>query len=911
MADGAGALSSKTTCPYCGVGCGVSGLVGEGRTLSISGDAAHPANAGRLCSKGSALGATVGLEGRLLHPMIGERQVNWPTAIAHVAKAFQRTIARHGPDSVAFYVSGQLLTEDYYVANKLMKGFIGSGNIDTNSRLCMASAVAAHKQAFGADLVPGCYEDLSLADLIVFSGHNAAWTHPVLFRRMEAAKAKGQRHVVIDPRRTDTAETADLHLALGPQSDVRLWNGLLADLLRRGVVDQAYIAAHVSGFDATIATLSEADQSINTIAADCGLAAADVETFYRLFAEHDRTVTLFSQGSNQSVQGVAKALAVINAHLATGRIGKPGACPFSITGQPNAMGGREAGGMANTLAAHMEFNAPDLDRVRRFWSAPSMASQPGLKAVDMFEAVYEGRIKAIWIMATNPAVSMPNAARVRQALGKCPTVVVSDCMADTDTLAFADVKLPALAWGEKDGTVTNSERCISRQRPLFSGPGEARADWRIVAEVAQAMGFADAFNWRRPYEVFREHARLTRFENTARPLDLGPLAGLSAEAYDQLQPVQWPVKADGGGQARLFADGAYATPDGRARMVPVQPKAVAATDPGFPLSLNTGRVRDHWHTLTRTGLAPDLCRHAPEPYVEIHPDDAEPLNIGDGALTRVTTRHGEAVAIAKLSPRQRRGALFMPMHWTDAYAPSGRANPLVGSAVDPQSGQPEFKHTPARVATYRETWRGFFMARRPDVAPAGTALIWRRIPSNACHLHEFAGRGDAAERERVASALSGSPHPARELVNFEDRGTGALRRAAISEGRLDWVLFLTTATRLPARDWLLGLFEADRLSDDARLSLLAGRPLGELQVETGPMVCACLKVGALTISRAMAAGAVSVEAVGQATGAGTNCGSCRPEILGMLGRRPIEVPLTPAQAGAQIEDRRRPKVGSL
>jgi assimilatory nitrate reductase catalytic subunit len=883
MADGAGPLTLNTTCPYCGVGCGVTGLVGAGRALSVSGDVAHPANAGRLCSKGSALGATVGLEGRLLHPMIGDRQVGWPTAIAHVAKAFQRTIARHGPDSVAFYVSGQLLTEDYYVANKLMKGFIGSGNIDTNSRLCMASAVAAHKQAFGADLVPGCYEDLGIADLIVFAGHNAAWTHPVLFRQMEGAKARGQKHVVIDPRRTDTAETADLHLALAPQSDVRLWNGLLADLLRRGLVAHAYLAAHVSGFEAAVAALTDADQSISAIAADCGLAARDVETFYRVFAEHDRTVTLFSQGSNQSVQGVAKALAVINAHLATGRIGRPGACPFSITGQPNAMGGREAGGMANTLAAHMEFNAADIDRVRRFWSAPAMAQRPGLKAVDMFEAVHEGQIKAIWIMATNPAVSMPNAGRVRDALAKCPMVVVSDCMATSDTLAFADVKLPALAWGEKDGTVTNSERCLSRQRPLFPAPGEARADWRIIAEVAQAMGFVDDFNWRRPVEVFREHARLTRFENSARPLDLGPLSGLSPEGYEQLQPVQWPVQADGRGHARLFTDGVFATPDGRARMVPVQAKAAAPTDPGFPLSLNTGRVRDHWHTLTRTGLAPDLCRHAPEPYVEIHPEDAAPLNIGEGALTRVITRHGEAVAVARVSPRQRRGSIFMPMHWTDAYAPSGRANPLVGSAVDPQSGQPEFKHTPARVHAYRETWRGFFIGRRPEAAPERTELIWRRIPADACHLHEFAGRGDAAEREALAKALSGSPHPCRELVNFEDRGTGALRRAAIVDGRLEWVLFLTTTARLPARDWLLGLFEADRLSDDARLSLLAGRPLGRLQLEAGPMVCACLKVGALTIGRAIAAGAGSVEAVGQVTRAGTNCGSCRSEIMAMIG----------------------------
>jgi assimilatory nitrate reductase catalytic subunit len=884
VADGAAFSGVRTTCPYCGVGCGVLGAVDGERGLNVSGDPVHPANAGRLCSKGAALGATVGLEGRLLHPMIGGRQVSWASATAYVAKIFSRAIDRHGPDSVAFYVSGQLLTEDYYVANKLMKGFIGSGNIDTNSRLCMASAVAAHKQAFGADLVPGCYEDLSLADLIVFAGHNAAWTHPVLYRRMETAKAKGQFHVVIDPRRTDTAEMADLHLALAPQTDVRLWNGLLADLIRCGAVDEAYVSAHVAGFDDVVAGLAEVDQSISAIAADCGLKTTDVERFYALFARHERTVTLFSQGSNQSAQGVAKALAVLNAHLATGRIGRQGACPFSITGQPNAMGGRESGGMANTLAAHMEFNAPDLERVARFWAAPRLTQTPGLKAVDMFEAVHAGRIKAIWIMATNPAVSMPNASRVREALAKCPTVVISDCMADTDTVAFAHVKLPALAWGEKDGTVTNSERCISRQRPLFEPPGEARADWRIIADVAAAMGYGDAFSWRTPGEVFSEHARLTVYENAMRPLNLGPLAGIGGRDYETLQPVQWPVQADGRGTPRLFIDGRYATLDGRARMVAVEATGAAtALEPGFPLSLNTGRVRDHWHTLTRTGLAPDLCRHTPEPYVEVHPDDAAPLGLMESTLTRIVTRQGEAVALARLSDRQRRGSIFMPMHWTDAYAPAGRANPLVGAAVDAISGQPEFKHTPARIAAYRETWRGFFIGRTALGAPKSAELVWRRTPAEACHLHEFAGRGDAAEQKMVSAALSGLPHPARQLVQFEDKAAGALRRAAIVDGRLEWVLFMTAEKSLPPRDWLISLFSETSVSEAARLSLLAARPIG-LQVETGPVICACLKVGLAAINRAIIGGGASVDAVGQVTGAGTNCGSCRPEIQRLIGQ---------------------------
>ena len=893
MADGSGALKAvKTTCAYCGVGCGVTGAVGEGRSVAIAGDAVHPANLGRLCSKGSALGATVGLEGRLLEPTINGKAASWSEATALVAKRFKDTIAKHGRDSVACYVSGQLLTEDYYVANKLMKGFIGSGNIDTNSRLCMASAVAAHKQAFGADLVPGCYEDLDLADLVVFSGHNAARTHPVLFRRMEAAKARGQKHVVIDPRRTDTAEGADLHLAIAPQSDVRLWSGLLADLIRRGAVDRDYIAAHVNNFDQVVATLLEMDQSVSAIAADCDVPVEAVQDFYDLFAQHERTVSLFSMGANQSAQGVAKGLAIINAHLATGRIGKPGACPFSITGQPNAMGGRETGGMANTLAGHMDFAPQDRDRVARFWGAPDTARAPGLKAIEMFEAVRDGRIKAIWVMATNPAVSLPDSGAVREALAKCPFVVVSDCV-ETDTTAFADVKLPALGWGEKDGTVTNSERRISRQRALFSAPGQARADWKIMADVATAMGF-DGFGWASNAGVFREWARLTAYENLDRLLNLSGLSALTPEAYAELSPIQWPVKTHGQGTARLFVDGRFQTPDGRARMVPTRPRGPAEAASGaFPMSLNTGRIRDQWHTMTRTGLAPDLCRHAPEPYVEIHPEDAQARGVRDGALARVVTGRGEAVAIAKITDRQRRGGLFMPMHWTDAFAPSGRANALVAPNIDPTSGQPEFKHTPARISAYRETWTGFFLTRSILSSPSGMDLVWRRIPHEACQQHEFAGRGDVVERDALRKALAKGL--AGELVTYEDAATGARRQAWIDNGRLAAVLFITTSGRLPARDWLAELFAQDDLGAETRSTLLFGRPPGAA-VDAGPMVCACLKVGAKAVDAAIAAGAGTPDAVGKATGAGTNCGSCRPEIARMIKAFTVN-PKEPAHVG--------------
>ncbi|CAN5267999.1 nitrate reductase [soil metagenome] len=878
MADGGGAITVKTACPYCGVGCGVTGAVGEGRALSVKGDVAHPANLGRLCSKGTALGATVGLQGRLLEPTIGGKVATWSDATALVAKRFKDAIAKHGPDSVAFYVSGQLLTEDYYVANKLMKGFIGSGNIDTNSRLCMASAVAAHKQAFGADLVPGCYEDLDLADLVIFSGHNAAWTHPVLFRRMEAAKARGQKHVVIDPRRTDTAEGADVHLAIAPQSDVRLWSGLLADLIRRGAIDRDYIAEHVNGFADVEAALSELDQSPAAVAADCGVPVEDLLTFYDLFADHPKTVSLFSMGANQSAQGTAKGLAILNAHLATGRIGKPGACPFSITGQPNAMGGRETGGMANTLAGHMDFAPHERDRVARFWGAPDTARAAGLKAVDMFEAVHAGKIKAIWVMATNPAVSMPDATRVREALERCPFVVVSDCV-DTDTTAFADVKLPALAWGEKDGTVTNSERRITRQRALFAAPGQARADWRIVADVAKAMGF-DGFGWASQASVFREWARLTAYENEDRVLNLAGLSTLTPDAYAALAPIQWPVSADGQGTPRLFVDGRFQTPDGRARMVPTRPKGPAdAVNAAYPMSLNTGRIRDQWHTMTRTGLAPDLCRHAPEPFVEVHPADAEGAGLKDGALTRVITMRGEAVALAKVTDRQRRGGLFMPMHWTNAFAPSGRANPLVAPNLDPVSGQPEFKHTPARIRAYRETWKGFFLTRDSLAPLAGLDLVWRRIPHDACQQHEFAGRGDAVERAALRKGLIKGL--AGDLVTYEDAATGARRDAWLQGGRLIAVLYVTHAGRLPPRDWLAELFAEPMLSVEARSALLAGRPPGA-PVDKGSLVCACLKIGAKAVQAAIVAGAASPDAVGAATGAGTNCGSCRPEIARMI-----------------------------
>src|ERR1700751_348435 len=510
----------STTCPYCGVGCGVLATPDGSGGAAISGDPEHPANFGRLCSKGSALGETVGLENRLLYPMIRCRkgtmeQVAWTDALDHVAHRFAHIIARDGPGAVAFYLSGQLLTEDYYVANKLMKGFVGSANVDTNSRLCMASSVAGHRRAFGADTVPGCYEDLDQADLLVLVGSNAAWCHPVLFQRMIANKqTRGARMIVIDPRRTDTSEDVELFLGLKPGTDTALFSGLLVHLAENAALDSDYIASHTTGFDGALARAKNIAGSVAATALATGLSESDVAKFFQMFRETPRVVTLTSQGVNQSAQGTDKVNAILNCHLATGRIGKLGASPFSLTGQPNAMGGREVGGLANQLAAHMGFTPGDIDRVRRFWQAPRVATHEGLKAVQMFEAIARGEIKALWVIGTNPVVSLPNADGVREALKKLELFVVSENVLSNDTVnAGPHVLLPAHAWGEKSGTVTNSERRISRQRAFLAPPGETKPDWWILSEVAKRLGFGAAFAFTSAPDVCRKHARLSAFEN--------------------------------------------------------------------------------------------------------------------------------------------------------------------------------------------------------------------------------------------------------------------------------------------------------------------------------------------------------------------------------------------------------------
>ena len=863
----------RTTCPYCGVGCGVLVHPQGPEFATVAGDPKHPANFGRLCVKGTALGETLSLADRLLYPQVDGAQVDWDTALDRVARGFAETIAAHGPDSVALYVSGQLLTEDYYAANKLAKGFLGTANIDSNSRLCMSSAVAGHKRAFGADIVPGIYEDFEKADLIVLVGSNLAWCHPVLFQRIEAARALRPdiRVVVIDPRRTATCESADLHLALAPGTDVMLFAGLLRHLHRGGFGDPSFAGNLDDIADAVAMGRTPAE-----VAAVCGVTPGDLALFFDWFARTKRVVTIFSQGVNQSSAGVDKVNAILNVHLLTGRIGKPGAGPFSITGQPNAMGGREVGALSNLLAAHLEFGRPDdLRLLKTFWDAPNLVTRPGLKAVSLFEAVAAKQIRAVWIIGTNPAVSMPNGGRVREALAGCELVVLSDCASDTDTAAFAHVRLPALAWGEKDGTVTNSERVISRQRAFLPPPGAAKPDWWAVAQVAARLGHGAAFAWRSAADVFREHAALSGTGNDgARLFDIGALAGLSDAEYAALAPARWPRPAKTIARSRLYGDGRFSTPTGRARLVPTPPRGPAnATGPAFPLALITGRVRDQWHTMTRTGKASRLFRHIGEPFLTVHPDDA--AGLAEGGLARIESAWGAGLLRVRLDYGMRRGAVFAPMHWTARFCAAGRVNGAVNPAVDPVSGQPEFKHTPVRIGPAAMGWHGFVLARRRlalDAAWCATIPldggVWR---------HELAGEGMAADAHAGLVAALGGPDG---WMALRDPAGAVFRAALVVGGRLEACVFAGPDHALPPRDWLMALFAQDRLDPGERRALLAGRRADGAAPE--PPVCVCMGVGAGAIRAAIAAGCGDVAAVGAATKAGTNCGSCKPEIAALL-----------------------------
>ncbi|MDE2517190.1 MAG: nitrate reductase [Rhodospirillales bacterium] len=884
-----------TTCPYCGVGCGVRAEAGGAR---IGGDAAHPNNHGRLCSKGAALGATLGAQGRLLRPRIEGRGASWEEAMALIGARFAEAIAAYGPDSVAFYVSGQFLTEDYYVANKLMKGFIGSANIDTNSRLCMASSVAGHVRAFGEDVVPGIYEDWDQADLVVLIGSNAAWCHPVLHQRLRAAReTRGTRIVVIDPRRTASVEGADLHLAIAPGSDVALFNGLLCHLAARRRIDTAWVGRHARGLEDALAAAARGGLGdVAIVAAECGIDPEAVETFFDWFAATERVLSIYSQGVNQSRHGTDKVNAIINCHLATGRIGRAGMGPFSVTGQPNAMGGREVGGLANQLAAHLPFTDPIARAaLQDFWQSPRLPAKPGLQAVDLFRAVAAGRIKALWIAGTNPAASMPEAGLVRAALAACPFVVVADCW-EGDTTDYAHVLLPAAGWGEKDGTVTASDRRISRQRRFRPPPGEARTDWWMFAELARRLGHGAAFAWRGPHEIFAEHAALSAIAGrVGRVFDLAGLTGMDKPAYDALAPIRWPVPEGATqGAGRLFAEGGFPTPDGRARLVATpligRPRRAAGE-----FLLNTGRVRDQWHTMTRTGAVPALMTHTATPRISIHPADAAALGIAADTLVQVENGRGSTLLAAEISHAQRRGEVFAPMHWTDRFHAAGPVARLVSAEVDAHSGQPDLKASPVRLRPVAVAMHGRLLRL------AGRALPGQGRLPGGCHwvrtlraqadggrieafrlaVTEAPAAGAAgALAQALAAALLGPDGEAGDAwLEAEDAARGVLRIAVLRAERLIAVLLLAAADHFPPEAALAARL-GTVIAEGMRTRLLGGL---EAIPEEEAQLCVCFGVGRQAIAHAIATrGIDSVAEIGAAVKAGTNCGSCVPELQAIL-----------------------------
>lgn len=871
----------KTTCPYCGVGCGVLATAMNDGTLSIQGDPDHPANFGMLCSKGMNLHETVGLEGRLLHPKINDVQATWPIAFETVAKRFKSIIKEHGPQAIGFYVSGQLLSEDYYVANKLMKGFIGSSNIDTNSRLCMSSAVSAHKRAFGTDTVPACYEDIEKSDLVVLVGSNMAWCHPILFQRLKKAQEKrGTKIVVIDPRITDTCDIADLHLPIIPGTDVMLFNGLLSFLDRNGAKDASFFDEHTEGGLDALRTANETAGDFAEVAKSCGIELQELISFYSLFLTTPKTLSIFSQGVNQSSQGAAKVNAIINCHLLTGRIGKEGAGPFSITGQPNAMGGREVGGLANTLAAHMDFDKDSISLLERFWNSKNIASGPGKKAVDLFDAVHTGEIKAIWIMATNPAVSLPNSNHVREALDKCEFVVVSEAMEHTDTTQYADVLLPAATWGERSGTVTNSERRISRQRPIFDLPADALPDWQIITNVAQHMGYGEAFPYSTPHDVFKEHVALSAFKNNGnRVFDLSAWLNLSQTEYMDLAPTQWPVTASSPqGTKRFFGDGQFFTPSKKVQFIVTAPKTpVHLASEEYPLILNTGRVRDHWHTMNRTGKSPRLSGHTSEPFVHITETDAQQYGLIPEGLATVTSAWGHATLRVKISDTMRPGQIFSPIHWNDQNSSNAVVSKIINPVVDAISGQPESKHTPVHLHPVNAKWHGFLLSRTP--IDTSEMDYWTLTQSPGCYTYDIAGITENLDWANCAKSILGEG----EFLTLEDTRHQQWRTAKIRDNQLQGIMIVAQdKNSLPPRNWLEETFLNDVLNNTERTTLLAACPPQNAS-NAGPIVCSCFGVGMNTIIKAIKdQSCVSVEAIGNALQAGTNCGSCIPDLKALI-----------------------------
>ncbi len=901
---------TRSTCCYCGTGCGVIIESTDARITGVRGDPEHPANLGRLCSKGSTLHLACVQTGRAIVPLLRTERdqpqspTSWDHALEVAAQRFSAIIKAHGPDAVAFYVSGQLLTEDYYLFNKLARALIGTNNIDSNSRLCMSSAVSAYKATLGSDAVPCSYADIELADLMLLAGTNTAFAHPVVFRRIETARENNPdlKLIVVDPRRTDTAVCADLHLALTPGSDALLYSAMLHVMLWEGLTDNAFIAEHTEGFNALRTQLAEFTPG--TVAGSCGLKADDIVLAARMFGAAKAPLSFWCQGLNQSIHGTGNGAALIALHLATGKIGKPGMGPFSLTGQPNAMGGRETGSMANLLPGHRELNnAADRAELARFWNIPSLPTTPGMTAIELFDALAEGRIKAVWIACTNPAQSLPDLARVRSALTTAEFVVVQDAWGDTETAAYADLILPAATWGEKDGTVTNSERRISRVRAAIAPPGEARPDWRIARDFAQTLarhlGETNTahFAFNSSSEIYAEYVKTT----AGRDLDI---SGLSHATLDRNGPTQWPLRPEPSpmqGTDRLYTDHRFAFPDGKARFLPIPSSLTAeAPDARHPFRLLTGRLRDQWHGMSRTGRIPRLYSHAPEPRLEIHPADLNRRGWTEGQLVWVKTRRGKIVLPLAASDQVRPGQTFLAMHWGRNSLSHDGVNALTSPAFDPISKQPELKHAALRIEPANLPWRMLALRSPGSAADAHeTVLSWRARLAPLLGEFDYATLTlDGHERplvslrialaeplaaEQIEAIASALDMPANACLAYHDRSRAVSKRARIENEALVGLLL---AGEDQASGWLRTALQDGVAIDALRRWLFAPRAEPPLATVTPrKVVCNCHAITEAAIHKEIQAG-TDFARLQNTLKCGTSCGSCIPELKRMLGTQP-------------------------
>ncbi|HHX8541215.1 TPA: nitrate reductase [Vibrio diabolicus] len=853
----------KTTCPYCGVGCGI-----EISNNKIIGDALHPANSGSLCVKGVALAESLKMPSRLLYPKLREKEVSWQSVTDLIAQEIHQAKAEFGPDSVAMYVSGQLLTEDYYVANKLMKGYVGSANIDTNSRLCMSSAVAAHVRAFGEDVVPVNYDDIDKTELLIICGANTAWTHPVLFRRIQQARENNPnlKLVVIDPRETVTAQQADLHLPIKNDGDVSLFNGLIKFLIEQQCIDSEYINSYTESFSALAEEVSDLRYDVTNLTSSIGISEEKLTTFFQWFAQSPTAITLFCQGVNQAENGVDKGNAIINAHLASGKIAKSGCGPFSITGQPNAMGGREVGGLANQLAVHRAFDSESIKQVQAFWDSPEIATKPGLKAVELFEAVERGEIKVLWIMATNPVVSLPDNQMVKRALEACPFVIVSDITAESDVAKYADVLLPAVGWGEKQGMVTNSERRMSRQRQFQVPPGEAKPDWWAISQVGQALceleKAQNGFAFTSEHAVFREYAAMTGMNaDSPLKLDLSQHANLTEQEYEEWVPTQW-------GGERPFADGIYSHPDGKARFV-VTSELPQRLERAKGWWLNTGRQRDQWHTMTRTGHIAHLAASELEPTVYMNTLSATQNRLKAGQLIKLFQPTSNTGIYAKVAIDEGLGfqELFMSMHWAGRYGGESSVNAIVNSVKDPISGQPAFKSSYVEVQDAAVKTYGMFI---------GTQFDSGKFLYSAFQAESNLGIWRFAHDKRPKKQSFCRTEKSRRITIDIALGWLAVDYDLVGDVRIIRSVLVVSSEPIQ--------------TDYTNFTGLIGKPMELSQLLTitqsqssAKLVCSCFRVTDKQIHDAMEKqDCTSLTQLQNKLKCGTNCGSCVSQIKQML-----------------------------